>query len=204
MIFDQNTYSTRGFTLIEMMVAVSLFAIVMTISIGALLDMVSANRKAQAMQSVMNNLNIALDGMVRNVRMGTDYHCGGGTLSQKLSCPSGDQTLAFESFGGNPNTATDQWIYWIEGNRLYKSEDAKATRLAITAPEIQIDDFKVYVTGATQSLNDFGEAIQPKVVFVIKGTAAAAGNTNSVVGTADKTRSTFTIQAVATQRILDL
>ena len=204
MHFSKNACIVRVFTLIEMMVDVSLFAIVITISIGALLDMVSANRKAQAMQSVMNNLNIALDGMVRNVRMGTSYHCGSSTLSAKRSCPSGDTTLAFEAFSGDPNDTGDQWVYWIEGNRLYKSEDSKATKLAITAPEIKINTFKVYVTGATRSLNDFGNTVQPKVVFVIKGTAAAQGNTQSVVGTAKKIRSKFTIQAVATQRILDL
>lgn len=73
--FVQHTMS-RGFTLVEMLVAVAIFAIVMTMSVSALMDMVSATRKAQAIQSVMNNLNVALDGMVRNVRMGTRYHCG--------------------------------------------------------------------------------------------------------------------------------
>ena len=60
-----------GFTLVEMIVAVALFAVVMLISVAALLALVDANRKAQALQSVMNNLNIALDGMVRSVRMGS-------------------------------------------------------------------------------------------------------------------------------------
>src|SRR3989344_8697452 len=57
------TSSLRGFTLVEMIVAIALFSIVMVVSVGALLALVTANRKAQALQSVMNNLNIALDGM---------------------------------------------------------------------------------------------------------------------------------------------
>lgn len=198
----------RGFTLIEMLVAVSLFTIVMTISIGSLLDMVSANRKAQAIQSVMNNLNVALDGMVRNARMGTNYHCGSGEhVSVKSSCPQGDTEFAFEAFDGDKDDTGDQWVYWVDNKRLYKSEKSKGagSAFAITAPEIEIDLFRVYVTGAGKSLSDAGgDTNQPKVVFVIQGTAAAEGNTSSVIGTQEKVRTTFNVQAVATQRALDL
>jgi len=201
----------RGFTLVEMLVALALFTVVMTISVGALLDMINANRKAQAMQSVMNNLNIALDGIVRNVRMGTRYHCGSareiapGTLALPQNCLSGGELIAFEAFGGNTGNVSDQWVYWIGSDkRLYKSEDSRRTEIAITAPEVEIDTFRVYVTGAASSYNASGDTTQPKVVFVLKGTAAAEGNTASVVGTDDKVRTSFTIQAVATQRQLDL
>ena len=73
--------SDKGFTLVEMIVAVALFAVVMLISVGTLLALVGANRKAQALQSVINNLNITLDGMVRAIRMGGNFHCGEGTYT---------------------------------------------------------------------------------------------------------------------------
>ncbi len=208
---DKTLIDCRGFTLIEMMVAVSLFVIVMTMSVGALLDLVSANRKSQALQSVMNNLNVALDGVVRNVRMGTNYHCGNAstdifpsTLSTKADCVAGGNLLAFEPFGGSASNTGDQVVYWIENKRLYKSTDSRATKMAMTAPEIDIDSFSVYVTGAEKSLNADLDKVQPKVVFVISGTAGAAGNTKSTIGTKKKIRTTFHIQAVATQRVLDL
>jgi len=194
-----------------MLVALALFTVVMTISVGALLDMINANRKAQAIQSVMNNLNIALDGMVRNVRMGTRYHCGSasevarGTLSAPRDCTAGGELISFESFGGNASDPGDQWVYWVgPDKRLYKSEDARQTEIVITAPEIEIEAFRVYVTGATNSYYTSGDTKQPKAVFVLKGTAAAQGNTASVIGTDEKVRTSFTIQAVATQRQLDL
>ena len=84
----------RGFTLIEMIVSVGLFAIVMLVCVGALLSLVNANRKAQALQSVMNNLNIALDGIVRNAREGSDYDgsaaCSGNSDSSPKDCTSGE------------------------------------------------------------------------------------------------------------------
>ncbi len=200
----------RGFTLVEMLVAVSLFAVVMTISIGALLSLIDANRKAQALQSVMNNLNVALDGMVRNIRMGHTYHCGSAnetnktTLSTATDCTLGGGLVAFESFGGSSASTADQWVYWFANGRLYKSEDARDTALPITAPEINIDSFEVFVTGAQETLSDDGETLQPKVVIVVQGTAAAEGDTFGVIGTNEKIRTIFNIQAVASQRLLDL
>ena len=201
---------TAGFTLIEMMVAVSLFAVVMTISVGALLALVDANRKAQALQSVMNNLNIALDGMVRNIRMGSTYHCDDANeinktvLSTRADCISGGELLAFEAFGNASSDNTDQWVYWFDDGRIWKSVDARDTALPITAPEVEIDSFAVFVTGAEGTLNDDGDTHQPKVVFSIQGTAGAEGSAFSVVGTAKNIRTTFNIQAVASQRLLDL
>jgi prepilin-type N-terminal cleavage/methylation domain-containing protein len=183
----------RGFSLIEMMVAVALFAVVMIVSTGALLALIDATRKAQALQSVMNNLNIALDGMVRNIRMGHAYHCGNlGTRTDPRDCPNGDVLFAFEAFGGKTNLANDQRVYWFDPvtKRIYKSVDGGSTGFAITAPEVQIEDMKFYVFGTTVA-----DDKQPKVVITVRGTAGAEKI---------KTRTTFSIQATATQRVLDL
>ncbi|HXK39133.1 MAG TPA: type II secretion system protein [Candidatus Paceibacterota bacterium] len=185
--------TNAGFTLVEMIVAVALFALVMLVSVGALLSLTAANRKAQALQSVMNNLNVALDGMVRSIRMGTDYHCGGGAFTLPQNCPNGDALLAFEPFGGNPSDSADQWIYSYDPatKRVYKSE--KGTTISpfpVTAPEITIDSMKFYVVGTTR-----GDTTQPKVVITMEGTAGAANV---------KTRTAFSLQATAVQRVLDL
>ncbi len=176
-----------------MMVAVALFSIVMVVSTGALLALVSANRKAQALQSVMNNLNTAVDGMVRAVRMGATFHCGNtGSYGTVQDCINGDTLFAFEPFGGTSATTNDQWVYWYDAStkRIKKSENGGATNFTLTAPEVEIDEATFYVLGSTE-----GDAVQPKVVIVVRGTAGA-GNA--------KTRTTFNIQATAVQRILDL
>lgn len=184
----------RGFSLIELIVAVALFAIVMLVSVAALLALVDANRKAQALQSVMNNLNVALDGMVRSIRMGTSYHCGGIPYGSPSPC-AGGTTFAFESFDGNPATDSDQWVYSFQEDengigRIYKSESGGTGWLPITAPEVSIDEMAFYVVGT-----DPADNVQPKVVISIRGVAGA----DKV-----KTRSVFSIQATAVQRILDL
>lgn len=184
--------ASRGFSLIEMIVSVALFSIVMLISVSALLALVDANRKARALQSVLNNLNIALDGIVRSIRMGTSYHCGSVSITSPADCTSGGTVIAFEPYGGSSSVATDQWLYSYDSTskRLYKSEDGGAHSFAVTSPEITIDDMKFYVVGTNP-----GDTIQPKIVIVIKGTAGA----DRV-----KTRTTFSIQATAVQRALDI
>lgn len=171
----------RGFTLIEMIVAVGLFSVVMLISVGALLSLVGANRKAQALQSVMNNLSIAVDGMVRSIRMGSGYSCDAGG-----DCAGGGDVFSFVPFGGG-----DRWFFYEDGGRLYRSTTGSTfDGQPLTAPEIRIDTLKFYAIGTTP-----GDTVQPKVVIELQGTAG----TDKM-----KTTTTFSIQATAVQRILDI
>ncbi len=66
-------YTKRGFTLIELMVAVSIFAMVMTMATGATLTVISQSKQSRAMQAVVTNLNFAIETMSRNLRYGKDY-----------------------------------------------------------------------------------------------------------------------------------
>jgi len=182
----------RGFTLIEMVVSVALFAIVMTICVDVLLSLVNANRKAQALQSVMNNLDIALDGMVRPIREGSNFHCGAGLNTSPQDCTAGSNSFAFEPFGNADSDPPWVFSYAPDSNgvgRIYKSEDGGAP-IAVTAPEVSIDDMEFFVVGTTP-----GDTTQPKVIIVIKGSAGVPGSTS---------RTTFHIQATAVQRVLDL
>lgn len=178
-----------------MIVASALFAVVMLVSTTTLLSLVSANRKAQSLQSVMNNLNVALDGMVRAMRMGSEYNCGGDAEPDCATLP--DERFSFLTFEGK------RWIYWLEVEngigRIYKSESVDAdpddnNRIAITAPTIDIDSLQFYVVGTDQGEED-AERIQPKVVIAIKGIAGA----DKI-----KTRTEFSMQATAVQRVLDI
>ena len=70
-----------GFTLIEMIVALGLFAVVTTITTGAVLMLVATNQKFHFEQSVMTNLSFAVDSMTREMRTGFNYYCATGAAS---------------------------------------------------------------------------------------------------------------------------
>jgi prepilin-type N-terminal cleavage/methylation domain-containing protein len=63
---------TRGFTLIELMVAVSIFSIVLMMALGTVLTIMDANRKARTLTEVMNNLNFSLETMTRSLKTGVE------------------------------------------------------------------------------------------------------------------------------------
>jgi prepilin-type N-terminal cleavage/methylation domain-containing protein len=90
-----------GFTLIEIMVAVTIFAIVMVTAIGSVLSITNSNRKAQTLNSVISNLNFAVDSMVRDVRTGFQYNCGSTSLpsSGSQDCSGGSSLSLISSSG---------------------------------------------------------------------------------------------------------
>jgi prepilin-type N-terminal cleavage/methylation domain-containing protein len=194
--------NNRGFTLVEMIVAVALFAIVMLICVGALLALVSANRKAQALQSVMNNLNISLDDMVRTIRTGSNYRCN--TQSEPVApnygdCQQGGTMLYITPFGADPTQQSQDIGYVFDTNGTYcgKGQLCKVygngTPIAITSSDVTINSMEFYVIGTPRTST--GDTTQPKVVITITGTAGAPG-VNAVTS--------FNIQATAVQRMLDL
>lgn len=64
-----------GFTLLEMLVSVSIFTIVMTISTGAILTLNDSLQKAKLMRAAVENVSFALEGMAKKIRTGTSIVC---------------------------------------------------------------------------------------------------------------------------------
>ncbi|MEI6296366.1 MAG: type II secretion system protein [bacterium] len=94
--FNKNKKINTGFTLIEMMVSISIFSIVMVVVIGALLLLSDANKKAQAVRAVVDNLNFAIEDITRNLRTGKDYSCVvlnlDGSIGTPATCTNGQAT----------------------------------------------------------------------------------------------------------------
>ena len=191
--------SYKGFTLIEVMVSVSIFAMVMLIATGSVFSIVEANKKTHTLKSVMTNLNFALESMAREIRVGFRYACGSSVaLSATANCSNGDTTFRFKAnhdvdADGNYDAAdnNDQVEYSISAdNRIMKRVYGNnSSFLAITASEIHITALKFYVTGAGTS--EF-PGKQPKVVITIQGYAGS-----------DTTQSAFNIETTLSQRAID-
>ncbi len=64
-----------GFTLVEMMVAVSIFSVVALVITGAVITANEVNRKAQSIKLAIDNLNFALENMSLKIRQGKDFYC---------------------------------------------------------------------------------------------------------------------------------
>ena len=173
-----------GFSLIEMIVSISIFLIAILIIIGALISLSDASRKARSIRVVTDNLSAALDSMSRNIRMGGYYHCGCGSPTtpgdttfpnSPRDCPmtdnlggGGDACFAFEGQYGDPTNVNDQIVYRLYGNRIQRSTDSGATFKNLTAPEINISSLRFYVYGTTPAQD------QPMVTMLLRGAASTS------------------------------
>lgn len=171
----------KGFTLIELMTAVSIFSIVMTISMGSIVGIFDANRKSRSLKTVLNNLNLAVESMSKEIRFGTNYHCGSGDITEPQDCPSGDTLVSILS------SDSTQITYRLNDKSIEKQID-DGGYISLTAPEIIVDDLTFYVLGARSE-----DLFQPKVLIKIKSHSGEG-----------KGRSDFTLQTTVSQRILDI
>ncbi len=185
----------KGFTLIEIMTAVSIFAVITTISMGSILTVFDVNRKSESIKSVMDNLNLAIESMAREMRFGTNYICGpllpiSGTITSPQNCQSGGTSMAFLA-----TDAVTKIVYrqTASGAGIEKSRDGGETFVPVTAPEITIQDLKFYVLGTLPSVSETSPQ-QPKVLIRIRG----------VAGSKAGTMTDFTIQTLVSQRQLDI
>lgn len=184
-----------GFTLVEMLIAVGLFSVIASISIGALLIIFDANRRSESSKTVVDNLNLSLENMVRTVRFGNSYHCGeSGTLSNPADCSDGGETFAVQ-FDTDNDGDLETVVYKKCGSSIKRSENGvfncnDTTNMKnITSGDTVIERLKFYVLGS-----DTTDFKQPYVVAHISG----------YVGTSPTEQSKFSIQTLMSQRIIDL
>lgn len=181
-----------GFTLIEMLVAVFVFSVIMTISTGAIFSIVSANKTSQALKSVLDNLSSVVDSMSRNIRYGTVYNCSNDPVdvdfTNSASCPDGGKVFAFTDKDEN------NVLYYFDYDEtkaegvIQRCDGALGTNncTQLTAPEVHIKDMKFYVAGA--GLDDEG---QPSLRITISGYAQSGSS-----------KSEFNLQTMISQRAL--
>jgi prepilin-type N-terminal cleavage/methylation domain-containing protein len=203
-----------GFTLVEMMVSLALFTVVMTAGTGTMLVVLNANRKAQSFQTAMDNLGIALDGISRDMRVGTHYQCSGHdfqvtfTSNTNTDCDSsGGFSFAFLPLGA-VNNDNNYWVYRFNdggatgrgsiercklGNGCSSGTNGVGSTFSpITAPEINIKFFRAYLTHSDPATK--GDLVQSKIRIVIEG----------VAGMDPKTQTEFGVQTTISQFQLDL
>jgi type II secretory pathway pseudopilin PulG len=192
--------SQFGFSLVELLVSLSLFIMVLTTAVGCLLVVIDANARAQNMQTVMTNVSFALDSMTREIRTGSGYYCSGTDIDADLAkdqlrdCINGTYLSIVEGgisiTGGQDNSRITY---------RYNSDEMTVERRVgnnnwypITAPGVRITSMYFYVTDSRKP--DDGNLLQPAVTIYIEGFA----------GELKSTESSFALQTTVTKRILDI
>lgn len=166
----------------EMLISIGIFAVVVTVALLGLLSVIDASQQQRAKNDAVDSLNYVVDDMVRRIRTGYNFDCGGGG-----DCPNGGSTFSFTSseVDEDPNT-NPRMTYSISGDSITFSVDGSTQRL--TGPPVEITDLTFYVVGTEEGLN----TTQARVMISISG----------AVDEGDEDPQTFSIQTTIAQRLL--
>ncbi len=167
------------------MVAVSVFSIVMVISMGSILSVLDANKKSQTLRAVMDNVNSTMESMTRSIRFGKNYHCGaGGNTALPLDCVSGQNSLTVTS-------GSTQVTYKLNSGRITKSINGGSDSF-ITSADVTISNLTFRVFGSAP-YGGGADLYQPQVIIVVSGYSGATPSTQTA----------FTLETTVSQRLFD-
>ncbi len=197
---NSNKNYKKGFTLVEMLVASAIFTVFMVVAVGALLSIINANDKAQAIKTVIDNVTFTVDDIARNIRSGTNYSCYNNTTQISQNNTGGNCTgnegneISFYANGDSANNvyyrfAPNQYLSSGVGNILEICQGDHCTIpnawQSLTAPTSTVNitnmTFTIYGNGSTQ---------QPRVLIDATGLIPVKNGTSTE----------FDIQTTASQR----
>jgi prepilin-type N-terminal cleavage/methylation domain-containing protein len=181
---------SKGFTLIELMVATSIFVVIMLSAMGALFMLMGASKNSRALRSAMDNVNFSMESMTRSIRMGTNYYCvpSGGSMPDPDATndctPEGGTYLAFV-----PQDSATRVAYMLHTDSVTKKSDLRKCVgndpcIPVVSSDVDIQKLKFFVKGSSNS-----DSLQASVYIIMKGTVTVAGVPTS-----------FALQTMASQR----
>ena len=210
---QQRNKNQGGFTLIEMLVAVFLFTIVMLVSMTSVLALIDANKKNQSTLSIVNNLTLVVNSIVKSIAVSKGYYCGNaaaaynGTAGSDCLTNTPGESITFltpaNSAGGISQIVRYKFVVGANGapGRIERAINSVTDLIPIdfipiTSPEIDVKSLKFYVYDTAPLVYSCTTACdlkQPRVVMMVQG----------IAGTKDNTKTQFNIQTTVSQRKLD-
>ncbi len=182
-----------GFTLIEMLVSLSLLSVVIIVALGLLMTVNANVRQSRAQRRVMDNVSFAVEHMSRSVAYGRNFSCFPGGIPTSCNYNAGGtQYLTFQgTYLGNPETISyERRINSATGRGYISRVIGPGNPVPLTDEKIDIQELTFYVYHAEPFSVD---PEQPRITVAIRG-----------VSHASKTPQPFFIQTTLSQRDLKL
>jgi prepilin-type N-terminal cleavage/methylation domain-containing protein len=208
--------NNRGFTLIEVLVSLTLFTIVLVMAGGTVVSVIDINKRNQAISSVVNNLNYSIDSMIRDIKTGYLYKCDySGTYtvmalkevsvipSQSdcinltlVSTISGvDVVVKYDFVQPVPTSSQNGYIlktvFDVNGSQLGMYNITDKTNVNIESLNLSVKNPDALSCDSSIVTCDYG---QPSVAVVIKGMA----------GSQQIEVSKFYVQTFISQRLINV
>ncbi|KKT40840.1 MAG: hypothetical protein UW30_C0017G0010 [Candidatus Giovannonibacteria bacterium GW2011_GWA2_44_13b] len=187
----------KGFSLIEMIVALGVFSGAALIGVSALLSLTVSQRKAMAIQSAYDNMRFGVEVISKDLRTGDIYHCSSaGNLTLPQDCPPGvndadplHQSITFLNSSGQ--TVRYRFSTCGASGCIQKTVNG-GTDEQITGDDVNIQDLRFFVTGSRPSVAEIADGDLPFQAVI---TIMASGEAGS-----GKSKSQFSLETTVTQR----
>lgn len=193
-VYKKNYRTNAGFTLVEVMVAVGIFAIVVTIGLAALLSINVSYTNSRAQQLAMDQMNFAMETMSREIRVGYNYFCS-NNRTVSYDTPNGS---SHDCRGNGGNTFAfftsddEKGLFFLnDDGRIEARLKGTDTYFLTPDPEttsIEIEDLRFRLVGTNPT-----DDAQPIVLITLTGKSQVR-----------QQEATFTFQTLITQRVPDL
>lgn len=151
MIGDRNLYlkmntlnkkqnKEKGFTLIELVVAMTLFIVASTIISGIFIRSIRTQRQANHLTVLNSDSSLVIERINREVREGFDF-------SDPSTTDTCSDTLTFER---TINGSTKEISYTLMDNNIQRKEGSGGTFQTLNSSEVNIDDLCFILTQETE------------------------------------------------------
>ena len=200
---NKNIYkvgdSKSGFSLIELIVSLTLFVSITALSSASIISVVNASNQARVSGQALNVITFAIEDLVRNARIGTNYRCTNNLTyfpdtPKNCGFEMGQSTkrgFLFESKDGDRLNPGDQYVYyWDSANQeFHKSTDSFDSHINMLSDGIKLTNFEVQVEGS-----DINDTIQPRAKFSFTFTYDYKGTTIPVTYETSVTSRTLDVE----------
>jgi prepilin-type N-terminal cleavage/methylation domain-containing protein len=196
--------NNEGYTLIETMIAVALFAVIVTMGMSALLNADSLYNKSKNMRSIMDSLSYTMDDMSRNLRTGYNYYCivaVNGVPANPGYSPTNGATCAGIEFTPSTPSGSGPWAYEVattDSVHYYIQKAIYNTVSSSWGAWVQMTPTEVSINSAVNAFSVFGALPPPDTAQPFVNIRLTGKITYKTVITS------FSLQTSVSQRQVDI
>ncbi len=186
----------KGFSLIEVVVSLGIFAIAALIGVSSFLSLAVTQRKVINIQSTYDNLRYSIEVMAKEIRTGDTYYCGVfsgtiATLAPNDCRPTGAGAQALTFINSQGIMISYRYSTAVVNGQtigILQRQLGSAAWEQVSGNDVNLQDFRFFVTG---SLPSAGETppFQAVITVVSRGISGSGRSTAQ-----------FSLETTVTQR----
>jgi len=146
----------KGFTLVELLVSISIFSLIVSAMSGAFVSTIRAQRKSVAFQQLLQQTSYLEEYMSRSIRMGKK-DINGTCIGEKSNyeITRSGNGIEFMNYNGNCEE------FYLSGLELRQNKNN--VDLALTSSNLIVENINIELSGNSQTDN-----FQPRVTIFLK------------------------------------